>query len=68
MALSLLDAMEFGGMASSGMGAPAGFGTGMGAGGMGAGGMAEVLEWPQLEQQLVEECPSQLSLLFRCWS
>lgn len=33
--------MEFGGMASSGMGAPAGFGTGMGAGGMAAGtGMA----------------------------
>ena len=32
--------MEFGGMASSGMGAPAGFGAGMGAGGMGAGGMA----------------------------
>ena len=36
-----MGAMEFGGMASSGMGAPAGFGAGMGAGGMAAGaGMA----------------------------
>ncbi len=32
--------MEMGGMASSGMGAPAGFGAGMGAGSMGAGGVA----------------------------
>ena len=35
-----MGAMEFGGIASSGMGAPAGFGAGMGAGGIGAGGMA----------------------------
>mgnify|MGYP001312976501 CR=1 FL=1 len=35
-----MGAMEFGGIASSGIGAPPGFGAGMGAGGMGAGGIA----------------------------